>query len=82
MKTQTRTQKSKPRPHSPMQPQPSVRSGKQQPVTRQSGIDTQLRQRMIAEAAYFIAAKRGFQGGSALQDWLQAEEQIDAKLLQ
>ncbi len=31
--------------------------------------------RMIAEAAYFIAEKRGF-AGDRLADWLAAEEQV------
>jgi hypothetical protein len=35
------------------------------------------RQRMIAEAAYFRAEHRGFQGGDPLKDWLQAEAEID-----
>ena len=34
------------------------------------------RQRMIAEAAYYIAARRGFSGGDPVQDWIQAERQI------
>jgi hypothetical protein len=32
---------------------------------------------MIAEAAYFRAQQRGFQGGDPLDDWLQAEAAID-----
>lgn len=32
--------------------------------------------RMIAEAAYFIAQKRGFVGDESLADWLAAEEQV------
>jgi len=36
------------------------------------------RQRKIAEAAYFIAEKRGFQGDLAISDWLQAEAAFDA----
>jgi hypothetical protein len=32
---------------------------------------------MIAEAAYFLAERRGFQGGDPLQDWLEAEAAID-----
>ncbi len=37
------------------------------------------RQEMIATAAYFRAEKRGFQSSEAdvLQDWLQAEIEID-----
>jgi chromosome segregation ATPase len=36
------------------------------------------REHMIAEAAYFRAERRGFQGGDPLEDWLQAEAEIDA----
>lgn len=35
------------------------------------------RQRMIAEEAYLIAERRGFQGDMAMEDWLQAEAIID-----
>lgn len=39
------------------------------------------RQRMIAEAAYFRAIERNFQGGDALDDWCVAEREVDAILL-
>jgi hypothetical protein len=32
--------------------------------------------RMIAEAAYYRAEKRGFAGDQSLEDWLAAEEEI------
>ncbi|KAF0191461.1 MAG: putative methyl-accepting chemotaxis protein [Gammaproteobacteria bacterium] len=35
---------------------------------------------LIAEAAYLIAEQRGFQGEAALDDWLQAEAEIDMRL--
>lgn len=35
---------------------------------------------MIAEAAYYHAEKRGFSDGGALDDWLQAETEIEALL--
>jgi hypothetical protein len=31
---------------------------------------------MIAEAAYYLAQKRGFTGKNSLDDWLQAEQEI------
>jgi Protein of unknown function (DUF2934) len=31
---------------------------------------------MIAEAAYYLAQKRGFVGGHSLEDWLAAEQQV------
>ncbi|CDH47561.1 DUF2934 domain-containing protein [Candidatus Contendibacter odensensis] len=30
----------------------------------------------IAEAAYYRAKRRGFQGGCSLEDWLEAEREI------
>jgi hypothetical protein len=36
------------------------------------------RSRRIAEAAYFIAERRGFAPGAELDDWLQAESEISA----
>src|ERR1700721_2985264 len=32
--------------------------------------------RMIAEAAYYLAQKRGFSGEHSLEDWLAAEQQV------
>ena len=40
-------------------------------------LSSDERQRMIAEAAYFRAEHRGFRGGDPLEDWLQAEAEID-----
>jgi hypothetical protein len=36
---------------------------------------------MIAEAAYYLAEKRAFQGGDPVADWLNAEKIIDQALL-
>jgi hypothetical protein len=35
----------------------------------------------IAEAAYFIAIRRGFSTGHELEDWLTAENEVDARLI-
>lgn len=32
--------------------------------------------RMISEAAFFLAEKRGFEPGRALDDWLEAERTV------
>ena len=42
-------------------------------------IDSEQRYGMIAEAAYLIAEQRGFQGEAAMDDWLQAEADVDAR---
>ena len=44
------------------------------------GLDLETRRMMIAEAAYYCAEKRGFAPGSELEDWLEAEFQIQARL--
>ena len=43
-------------------------------------ITDEQRLGMIAEAAYFKAEQRGFQGGDPAEDWLAAESEIDALL--
>ena len=42
--------------------------------------DPQQRIDMIAEAAYFIAEKHGFDPRRTTQDWQQAERQVDEML--
>lgn len=38
-----------------------------------------LRHQMIAEAAYYLAERRGFIAGYELEDWLAAESDIEVK---
>jgi len=40
-------------------------------------LDPDLRHRMISEAAYYLYSQRGYADGNELDDWLQAEAQID-----
>jgi len=56
--------------------------GKSKAASSSSGkfITQEQRQQMIAEAAYFLAEKRGFTGGDPAADWLYAEDQIDKML--
>jgi len=42
-------------------------------------ISPEERQRMIEEAAYLRAEQRGFCGGNEMQDWLDAESEINMK---
>ena len=44
---------------------------------RSRSMSSTHRTSMIAEAAYYIAEQRGFSGGDPVQDWLDAETQID-----
>lgn len=45
-------------------------------------IDAVQRYEMIARAAYYRAERRSFAAGSELQDWLEAEAEIDRVLLE
>ncbi len=48
-------------------------------MTKSSSFDPPMESewhRMISEAAYFLAEKRGFEPGAALDDWLEAELEV------
>ena len=51
-------------------------------MSSQHKVTSSQRQQMIAEAAYFKAQRRGFDGGDSVRDWCEAEAEIDARLLQ
>ncbi len=55
---------------------------KSQGATRDGALTPEQRHRMIAEAAYYRAQQRGFDGGDTLRDWLDAEAEIDQVLPQ
>ena len=41
-----------------------------------SALSAQERERLVAQAAYFRAEKRGFAPGCELQDWVEAEAEV------
>ncbi|MCK9283489.1 MAG: DUF2934 domain-containing protein [Rhodocyclaceae bacterium] len=45
-----------------------------------AAIDPEVRRGYIEVAAYYIAERRGFTGGTELEDWIQAEEEVDRML--
>lgn len=45
-----------------------------------SSLTSDRRLRMIAEAAYYRAERRGFKNSDAVNDWLEAEAEIDRLL--
>lgn len=57
-------------------PQSTERKG----LTTTASTTEDNRRHMIAEAAYFHAEHRGFQGGDMDQDWFLAEDEIDSML--
>lgn len=50
------------------------------PQTRRTELAAEERQQLIAQAAYFIAERRGFVPGNELDDWLQAEAEVDVRI--
>lgn len=59
---------------------PQIRGGKSvHPGAAQGAANREERHDMISTAAYFRAEKRGFEGGDEMQDWLEAEAEIDAR---
>lgn len=57
--------------------QRKTRRGGSAPARRISGEE---RRRMIAEAAYLLAERRGFAPGREAEDWYEAEAAVDARL--
>jgi hypothetical protein len=45
-----------------------------------ASVSEDERRRMVAEAAYYIAQRRGFDNGLELEDWLAAEAEVNARL--
>ena len=58
----------------------SARKRSAESQTAGAKIVPEQRQELIAQAAYFIAERRGFVPGNELEDWLQAEAEIEACL--
>lgn len=44
-------------------------------------LDADTRREMIAQRAYLRAESRGFSGGNAEQDWLDAEAEVNRELM-
>ncbi len=57
-----------------------VVSGDEMRMKDSQALSLEKRHCMIAEAAYFRAECRRFQGGDPVADWLEAEAEIEAKL--
>lgn len=47
-----------------------------------TSVDTEYRQQLIAEEAYLIAERRGFEGGNAAEDWAIAERVVNHRLME
>jgi|WetSurMetagenome_2_1015567.scaffolds.fasta_scaffold1516920_1 hypothetical protein len=49
-------------------------------LEERGAISPELRQHMIRDAAYYRAERRGFTGGDPMQDWVEAEAEINRML--
>jgi hypothetical protein len=66
--------KPKPAPKTAAAARPPVRkSSAEKPSPQVSSEDLQ---RLVAEAAYYRAQRRGFEPGYELQDWVEAEAEV------
>jgi hypothetical protein len=55
-------------------------AGASGPAKATEGVSAEERRRRIEEAAFLRAEKRGFDGGHAMEDWLDAEAEVDAQI--
>ena len=78
--TQTRSQKTKATPKTTDRGVPVAVKSKQAKAENRPGaglaLSAQERERLVAQAAYFRAEKRGFAPGCELQDWVEAEAEV------
>jgi hypothetical protein len=51
-------------------------------VLTAASVDPDVRRRLVAAEAYFLAERRGFAAGNELQDWVTAEAVVDSWLQQ
>ena len=61
-------------------PAAKPRAPRKAPAGLRLPVSAEERWRMVAEAAYYIAQRRGFAAGDATQDWLAAEAEVEARL--
>ena len=52
-------------------------NGHSQQSSPKNGIDPDKLQKMIAESAYYKAENRGFSAGHEIEDWLEAEQELN-----
>jgi hypothetical protein len=75
--------KAKAQPAKPAKPAKPARPATPVEIAHAAGprISPEERHRLIAEAAYYRARKRGLEAGTEVEDWLAAEAEIDNELL-
>ena len=58
-----------------------VTKSKPRKAAKKNTVSPEVRNHMVATAAYFLAEKRGFVTGYEMEDWASAEKNIDAMLV-
>ena len=48
-----------------------------QQSNHKNGMDPEKLRKMIAESAYYKAEKRDFSAGHEIEDWLEAEQEVN-----
>lgn len=56
----------------------SPQSAEVHSISAGNAYTSEERNRMVADAAYFHAERRGFASGNEMADWLEAENEIDS----
>ncbi|MCX7148938.1 MAG: DUF2934 domain-containing protein [Rhodocyclales bacterium] len=74
------TAKAKPAPKAKAAPKVVAAKPARPRVRKPAGIPLEQRKHYIEMAAYYIAERRGFAPGNLLDDWVQAEAEIDRLL--
>jgi hypothetical protein len=88
MSSSTRTSRTGAAAARPRRKAPAAVPGQDAPMTdaeperaaAEADVPDDQRRAWIAEAAYYIAERRGFSGGSPDEDWHQAETEIEQML--
>ncbi|TRZ98486.1 MAG: DUF2934 domain-containing protein [Rhodocyclaceae bacterium] len=74
------TPRTKPAPKVKAAPKAAAAKPARSRVKKPAGIPLEQRRHYVEMAAYYIAERRGFAPGNLLDDWVQAEAEIDRLL--
>ena len=55
-------------------------NSKPKPAANIKNDDAEAKRRLIADIAYLAAERRGFAPGYELDDWLEAEQEVESSL--
>lgn len=79
-KTATAKKAAKPKPSAEKNREPNPAAPEVEQAQTIPVLTPEQRRLYVEVAAYYIAERRGFQGGSQMDDWVQAEAEIDRLL--